>query len=102
LLPSEFHFHAALWRYSGDAAWYFITVPEDVSARIKFLHATKRGFGSVRVKVQIGETEWKTSLFPDAKSGCYFLPVKAAVRKSEKLQVDADISVRLTSIESLL
>ena len=97
----KFEFRAALWRYSGDAAWYFITLPADVSAQIKFYQTGKRGFGSVRVLGLIGATQWKTSLFPDAKSGCYFLPVKAAVRKSEKLMVGSEIKIELTVLLAL-
>lgn len=29
---------------------------------------TKRGFGSVKVLVRIGDTEWKSSVFPQSKS----------------------------------
>jgi len=45
----------------------------------------KRGFGSARVTVTIGETSWQTSVFPHKASGGWFLPVKAAVRKAEGL-----------------
>ena len=42
-----------------------------------------RGFGSVRVEVTLGETTWRTSVFPEAASGCFVLPVKKAVRRAE-------------------
>jgi hypothetical protein len=42
--------------------------------------ATKRnGFGSVRVRAQIGDTEQMTSVFPDSKRQVYVLPVKKPV-----------------------
>jgi Domain of unknown function (DUF1905) len=81
----SFHFTAPLWKYSGDSAWHFITVPTDVSVRIKFLQSGRRGFGSVRVLVTIGASQFETSVFPDSKSGCYLLPVKASIRKAEKI-----------------
>jgi Domain of unknown function (DUF1905) len=34
----------------------------------------------------VGKTPLETSVFPDAKSGCYLLPVKAAVRPDEKIR----------------
>jgi hypothetical protein len=37
--------------------------------------------------VTIGQTVWKTSIFPDSKSGSYLLPLKAEVRKKEKIGV---------------
>ena len=92
----DFTFTAPLWLWKDDASWHFITVPEDASAAIKaFAPEAKRGFGSVRVKVKIGETTWQTSVFPDKKSGCYFLPVKRAVRTAESLSVGSDAEVTL-------
>ena len=44
----------------------------------------QNGFGSVRVAVTIGSTTWKTSLFP-SKEGAYLLPIKAEVRKKERI-----------------
>ncbi len=49
----------------------------------------RRGFGSVRVEATIGKTSWKTSIFPDSRSGTYLLPLKASVRRAEDL-VDGD------------
>lgn len=77
----EHHFKAPLWQWTGKGSWHFITVPEDVSGMIRMSVPQKAGFGSVRVSASIDGHKWKTSLFPDAKSGCYFLPVKAEVRR---------------------
>lgn len=45
----------------------------------------RRGFGSVKVTVRIGGSEWRTSAFPQ-KDGTWFLPVKVAVRRAERLE----------------
>jgi len=50
----------------------------------------RRGFGSVKVTAQIGDTRWQTSLFPQ-KSGGWFLPVKKPVRLAEGLDFGAEI-----------
>ena len=42
------------------------------------------GFGSVKVTVRVGESQWQTSLFPQ-KSGGWFLPIKKPVRLAEGL-----------------
>jgi hypothetical protein len=81
----SFTFISQLWKYSGESAWHFITLPLDVSARIKFLQSGRRGFGSVRVLATVGKSAFETSVFPDSKSGCYLLPVKASIRKAEKI-----------------
>lgn len=92
----DFSFNAPLWLWKPGASWHFITVPEEPSAAIRsFAPEAKRGFGSVRVKVRIGETSWRTSVFPDKKSGQYLLPVKKSVRTAEGLSVDQMASVYL-------
>ncbi|WP_349356919.1 DUF1905 domain-containing protein [Sphingobium nicotianae] len=45
----------------------------------------KRGFGSARVTVTVGETIWQTSVFPEKESGGWFLPIKVAVCRAEGL-----------------
>ncbi|MGB3456251.1 MAG: DUF1905 domain-containing protein, partial [Litorimonas sp.] len=79
-----------------DSAWHFITVPDETSAAIRsFAPESKRGFGSARVSVTIGETVWRTSVFPDKQSGGYLLPVKKAVRSAEGLAAGDAATVRL-------
>jgi hypothetical protein len=79
----EFKFLSEVWIYPGKAAWYFVTLPEDIAAEIKFFTGKKIGFGTIRVFARIGNTSWKTSIFPDSKSNSYLLPIKADVRKKE-------------------
>src|SRR3954466_13138793 len=54
----------------------------------------RRGFGSVKVNVSVGESRWSTSVFPQ-KDGGWFLPVKKAVCRAEGLEADGDVAVRL-------
>lgn len=80
-------FEAKIWIYQGKGAWYFVNVPEEDSTFIKFDNIFRlRGWGSLPVTVKIGETEWNTSVFPSSKTSCYILPIKAAIRKSEKIK----------------
>ena len=51
--------------------------------------------GAVRVQATIGETTWQTSIFPHSQSKAYILPVKADVRKKEKILVDNVVEVQL-------
>lgn len=77
------------------AAWYFLTIAGDVAQAIRASSGRKAGFGSVRVTATIGTTSWQTSLFPAKELGGYLLPLKAAVRKSERLEVDMEADVTL-------
>ncbi len=48
-----YQFQTTLWKWKGDSAWHFATVPDDVSDEIEALTAhERRGFGSVRVRVR--------------------------------------------------
>jgi len=90
-------FSGELWMYEGKGAWFFVTLPEEDGDQIKFVTGGKRkGWGSVKVTAKIGKTAWSTSIFPDSKSGSYVLPVKADVRKKEKIQAGDSIIVQLT------
>jgi hypothetical protein len=78
---------SAVWRYPGMAGWHFLTVPKGTSAIIKErFGAKRRGWGSIPVMVTIGKTRWKTSIFPDRRAGAYLLPLKAEVRKRERIR----------------
>lgn len=92
-----YRFTARLWLYPGMAGWHFVTVPKEVSAKIKKkFGSTSRGWGSIPVEATIGKTRWKTSIFPDRKAGAYLLPIKAEVRKKEDLAAKDTAGIRLS------
>jgi hypothetical protein len=85
---STYRTRAKLWRWNGGkASWYFLTLPASVSQEIRLVDAGPRrvGFGALRVEATIGGSTWETSIFPSAQRDAYLLPVKAAVRKAEKM-----------------
>ena len=70
--------------YPGMNGWRFLGLPQKDGKEIKEKFGTQaKGWGSLPVLVTIGTTTWKTSIFPDKKSGTYLLPLKAEVRKKE-------------------
>jgi len=90
----KLEFIGQIWFWKGPAPWYFITVPEENCIDLEASSTlVSYGWGMIPVRVQIGETGWKTSLFP--KDGRYIVPVKAEVRKVEKLEVGDTVTVRL-------
>lgn len=95
--PDSIAFEGEVWLWeSPKASWHFVSVPKEQSEQIKFFSPqVGKGFGSVPVKVTIGATSWRTSVFPDSKSGCYILPLKKAVRTAEKIDVGSIIRVGL-------
>jgi hypothetical protein len=95
-VTGTYAFRAPLWLYPGEAAWHFITLPADISEEIREVSAGHRkGFGSVKVTAHIAGHQWQTSIFPDAGSGSYLLPVKKAVRMAAHITAGDDVEVRL-------
>ena len=91
-----FEFAAPLWRYPGADGWHFVSLPPEISMDITDISTgIRRGFGSVRVAVTVGSTSWRTSIFPDSKTGVYLLPVKKAVRVAERLEVGDQVKGQL-------
>jgi hypothetical protein len=85
-----------LWLYPGPGGWHFITLPTQQAKEIKSsLRGMRRGWGSLPVKATIGKTTWKTSIFPDRKSSSYVLPIKADVRKKERIDEGDTVSLTL-------
>ena len=95
--------HGRLWRWTSAAAngtWFFVTIDGPAgdalsgTALMRKLEGAGRGFGSLKVKATIGETEFATSVFPSGNEG-WLLPVKAAVRKAEEVGEGDEITVLL-------
>lgn len=86
-----------VWLYPGaSASWHFVTLTKKIGQEIREAHGKKaKGFGSLPVEVTVGISTWKTSIFPDRLSGSYLLPLKAAVRKKEYVEVGEPITFKI-------
>jgi hypothetical protein len=75
----------------SSTAWHFVTIDGAVADAIRAAAPGRSAaWGSVYVEATIGGTTWKTSVFPSKEAGGYLLPLKAAVRKAERL-VEGDM-----------
>jgi hypothetical protein len=87
----------AVRRHSSQAGWFFLTVSgaaaDDIRAR-----SAHRGFGSVRVRAELGSSSWDTSVFPEPGTSTYLLPLKAEIRRREGLQ-DGDVATVLLHVD---
>ena len=70
-----------------------MTVPHQSQAIKRAERFLTYGWGMIPVQVRIGQTEWKTALWP--KDGLYVLPLKDAVRRAEGLEVGQIVQVWL-------
>lgn len=92
-----------LWRWTtaaGSGAWHFVTFDGaagealSTTALMRRLEGMSRGFGSLKVTARIGDSTFKTSLFPSKELG-WLLPVKTSVRKAEDLSEGDLVAVEL-------
>jgi uncharacterized protein DUF1905 len=92
----QFSGELVFWR--GPAPWHFVAVPEEESAEIEAVATmVTYGWGCIPVTASVGETTWRTSLFP--KDGRYLVPVKSWVRETAALKLGDAVGLRL-SIDS--
>ena len=87
-------FTGKIWFWKGPAPFYFVTVPEEQSRDLHFISGSVTyGWGMIPVTVRLGQTEWQTALWP--KDGGYIVPLKASVRKAEKVAEGDSVTLRL-------
>lgn len=87
-------FSGEVWFWRGPAPYYFVTVPKKQCRELKALSSlVTYGWGMIPVVAQVGQTQWKTSLFP--KDGQYIVPLKDSVRAAEELAQGDKVTVRL-------
>ncbi len=92
-----------LWRWtgsSGTGSWHFLTIDGEAgealsaTALMRRLERSIGGFGSLKVTATIGDSTFRTSLFPSKSQG-WLLPVKASVRKAEGIGEGDEVAVVL-------
>ncbi len=98
-----------LRRWQGDRGTYHLVTVTGDEAEAIATHAAlhrmefgkQRGFGSVKVVATIGETEWKTSVFPiklddmSRQTKNWTLLVSKKVMRAEDLAEGDEVSVKL-------
>jgi hypothetical protein len=90
-------FRAKVWTQESTGAWHFVTLPANLSERIRTLTMGQlKPFGSFRVNARTGLSRWETSLFKDTKREVFVLPVKADVRRKEKIKPGDTIEVSIS------
>lgn len=92
----KYQFSALPWQYHGKGAWIFVSLPMALTSEIRNLFKTEEeGWGRLKATAQIGKSEWKTAIWFDGKSQTYLLPLKAEIRKKEKIDLKQAVEVSL-------
>jgi hypothetical protein len=93
----EYEFRATLWRDSNPSGWYFLSLPKSLSKKIRAAHKkSEEGWGRLKTKATIGETDWDTAIWYDTKFETYLMPVKGLIRKKESLTDGSRVKVLLS------
>ena len=87
-------FKGKIFYWRGPSPYLFVAVPEKQSRDIKSVSKlVTYGWGMIPVHAQIGQTQWKTSLFP--KDGLYLIPIRMSTQKAERLKEGDSVTIRL-------
>lgn len=97
---------APLVRWQGDRGTYHLLVITGEAAETIAMHerlrrleyGARRGFGSVKVMARIGDTEWKSSVFPQERSTQWILLVSRKVMRTEDLAAGDEVRLELELI----
>ena len=85
----KFEFNAKPWQYKGANSWIFVSLPQSISNEIrKHFKNEEEGWGRLKATAQIGNTLWKTAIWFDTSLKTYLLPLKAEIRKKERIEFD--------------
>ena len=90
----DLEFSGEIIHWRGPAPFHFVVTPEEPSAAIEAVSSlVTYGWGAIPAVVRIGDTEFRTSLFPRGES--YLVPIKVAVRRAERLELGDTVNLRL-------
>lgn len=90
----KYAFNTRIWQYIGYGGWYFVSLPLEIAKEIReHLKSEEEGWGRLKATAKTGNSQWETAIWFDTKHKTYLLPLKAEIRKNEKLEAEKDIDV---------
>jgi hypothetical protein len=90
----EIAFTGTVIEWRGPAPYYYVPLSDGAADDIRELSSMLTyGWGVIPVTVRLGGSGWTTSLFP--KDGGYLLPLRAAERRREGIELGDEVAVVL-------
>ncbi|MFZ2784273.1 MAG: DUF1905 domain-containing protein [Sediminibacterium sp.] len=88
----KYEFSARSWQHSPAGGWYFVSLPTDIAKEIREnLGWQEEGWGRLKARAKIGNSEWDTAIWFDTKQKTYLLPLKSEIRRKEKIEAGKKI-----------
>ena len=95
----NYEFSSSDYYYSSSpqmTGWTMVSLPKNLSSAIReAFKSLEEGWGRLKVTAKIGQTEWQTAIWFDTKQDTYLLPLKAVVRKKEKITEESMVTVNI-------
>lgn len=90
----KYEFSEKSRQHASPGGWYFVSLPKEMSKEIRsVLKSEEEGWGRLKAVAKIGNSEWKTAIWFDSKNETYLLPLKAEIRRKEKIAAGNQIEV---------
>jgi hypothetical protein len=95
VIRTAYEVTATAWRSEGPTGRYFVTLPSDVATELRErFGGSHEAVGSLPVSVGLGRSIWSTSLYADADSESYVIPIKDDVRLRERVRDQQEVTLR--------
>lgn len=92
----QYRFTAKPWQHASPGGWYFLSLPDEMAKEIRsILQTQEEGWGRLKATARIGNSEWSTAIWFDTKRNTYLLPLKAEIRKKERISVAKNVDAVL-------
>ena len=95
----EYAFLAKPYQYSSSkemCGWTFVSLPQNLSTEIRAnFKSLEEGWGRMKVTAKLGGSEWQTAIWFDTTQDTYLLPLKAKIRKQEKVVLGENVEIFL-------
>ena len=92
----HYQFTASVWQHPAEGGWYFVSLPREMATEIRTHFKTEEeGWGRLKVRAKVAKTEWSTAIWFDTKRNTYLLPIKAEVRKKQKIEAGDGLEISL-------
>jgi len=83
--------------------WVFVALPTELSAEIRSnFKSLEEGWGRMKVTATLGNSEWQTAIWFDTKQAAYLLPLKAKIRKQERVVLGEAVKITISVYLSLI